>query len=94
MPNRLLPALRTAFFSLIAVYLVLMVSAVSFAALETDLREAIHDTEASIATLESRYFIAADVLTRTDPALLGLGAPAGKRYAKEAQSPALSLLVQ
>lgn len=94
MPNRLLPALRATFFTLSTVYVVLMVSTVSFAAHETDLREAIHDTEASIATLESRYFRAADELTKTDPALLGLGAPTGTRYAKEAQVPALSLLVQ
>lgn len=94
MPNRLLPVLRTTFFTLIAVYLGLVVSTVSFAAHETDLREAIRDTEASIATLESRYFSAAQELTKTDPALLGLGAPAGKRYAKEAEVPALSLLAQ
>lgn len=94
MPNRLLPILRTTFFTLIAVYVVLMISTVSFAAHETDLREAIRYTEASIATLESRYFDAADELTKTDPALLGLGAPVGKRYAREADAPVLSLLAQ
>ena len=93
MPDRLIPILRGSFFALIGVYVLLVISTVYFATAETDLREAIHDAEASIATLEGRYFGAVDRLTHTDPASMGLAAPLAKRYAREVDAPSLSLLV-
>lgn len=94
MPDRLVPMLRNSFVGLMTLYVALVISTVYFAARETDYRDAIHDTEASIAALEARYFAAVDRITKTDPAALGLGAPAGKRYAREAPAPSVSLLVQ
>ena len=93
MPDRLLPMLRTAFFGLMTLYVALVISTVYFAARETDYRDAIHDTEASIAELEARYFEAVDRITKTDPSTMGLAAPSGKRYAREAPAPSVSLLV-
>ncbi len=91
MPDRLLPILKGSFFSLVALYVVLVISTVYFAAAESNLREAIHDTEASIASLEVRYFTAVDQVAKSDPASYGLSHPAAKRYAKELPAPSVTL---
>ncbi|MBP6860527.1 MAG: hypothetical protein KBC38_03145 [Candidatus Pacebacteria bacterium] len=84
--------LRGSFFALVAVYIALIISTVYFAALESDLREAIHDTEASIAALEVKYFSAVDAVAKSDPSAHGLTHPAAKRYAKELPAPSVTLL--
>lgn len=91
MPDRTISILSILCGGLVAVYLVLVVITVSFAAYRTDLASAVRDTEDAIGSLEREYYAAIDRIGETDPGTLGLVKPHAVTYAKSAEAPALSL---
>ncbi len=91
MPKLTLPVLGYSAAALIATYLVLIVVTVSMAAWQTNLAMEVHETEADIARLESRYYDMVAQIDRTDPATRGLVAPKAISYATTQAAPAFSL---
>lgn len=80
MANNAIRILSFSCAALVAVYLLLVAAAVSFAAWRTDLTRSLSDTESRVAVLESQYYEAIAQLSTTDPASVGLVAPRAVGY--------------
>lgn len=65
---------------LLATYVVLMVSTIVFASLQTQLARSIQDTQMEITKLESKYYDAIGSLDSVDPHALGFVTPQTVRY--------------
>lgn len=91
MPDRTVSLLGYACGALVASYLVLIVVTVSMAAYQTNLAMEVHETEADIARLESRYYDMVAHIDRTDPGALGLVPPARVMYATTQAAPSVTL---
>lgn len=85
MPDRIVPMLTAAAFALAGIYIAFMVTAIFFATLQTKLAHSIGETRASIERLESSYYDAIASIDTTDPAALGLVAPARVTYVTAAR---------
>ncbi|MFZ1987834.1 MAG: hypothetical protein WAV21_02255 [Minisyncoccia bacterium] len=90
MPDRFVSLLGATFAGVVTLYVSLVVVTICFASIQTDLAGSIHDTEASIGSLESEYYQAIAALNEMDPATLGFSMPTKKLYAVSAPVPALS----
>lgn len=91
MPDRTVSILGYACGALVASYLVLIVVTVSMAAWQTNLAMEVHETEADIARLESRYYAMVAQIDQTDPGSLGLVPPARVMYATTQTAPSVTL---
>lgn len=91
MPDRTVSILGYACGALVASYLVLIVVTVSMAAWQTNLAMEVHETEADIARLESRYYDMVAQIDQTDPGSLGLVAPTRVMYATTQAAPSVTL---
>lgn len=91
MPSRTISILSCSAVALVAAYLVLIVATVSLAAWQTNLAMEVHETEADIARLESRYYAMVAEIDRTDPGSRGLEKPSQVLYATTMEAPAVSL---
>lgn len=91
MPSKTVPVLGYSIAALVATYLVLIVVTVSMAAWQTNLAMEVHETEADIARLESRYYDMVADIDRRDPATLGLVKPRAISYATTQAAPAFTL---
>jgi hypothetical protein len=91
MPDRTISILGYAAAALVAAYLVLVVVTVSLATYQTDLAVLVHETEAQISTLETKYYATVERIDDTSPSSVGLVKPAHVTYAMKAQAPSLSL---
>ncbi|MES2668620.1 MAG: hypothetical protein V4644_02950 [Patescibacteria group bacterium] len=91
MPDRIVTTLGYTAAALVAVYLVLVVVTVSMASWQTNLAMEVHETEAAIASLESRYYDMVKVIDQTDPSALGLEAPERVMYATSQAAPVFTL---
>lgn len=91
MPDRTVSILGYACGALVASYLALIVVTVSMAAWQTNLAMEVHETEADIARLESRYYDMVAQIDQTDPAALGLVAPTRVMYATAQTAPSVTL---
>ncbi len=80
MSDRLIPILGFSAVALLGVYLVLMVTAISFATWQTQSASRITELESSIAGLETEYYAAIARINRTDPSSFGLARPTAVRY--------------
>ena len=90
MPDRALPILGIAAASLVAVYLVLMVTTIFFAAWETQLARSMDDTRERIHKLETEYYNTIAKIDSTDPSAVGLVAPAKVEYVVAARMQGLT----
>jgi len=84
-PDRLVPMLVSGVAALAGIYVVLMVTTIFFATLQTKLASSIGDTRASIERLESQYYATIARIDATDPASIGLVAPRQITYVTEAR---------
>lgn len=75
LPDRIVPLLGTLCAMLAGLYLILMVTTIFFATLQTKLAANIQDTRVSIERLESQYYAAIARIDATDPGSIGLVAP-------------------
>lgn len=91
MPDRTISILGAVAGSLMAVYLVLVITTVCFAAMQTDLALAVRDAESHIGTLEATYYDQVGALAAMDPRAMNLAKPQAVTYATEAPAPSLSL---
>jgi len=91
MPNRTLTVLGYTIAMLVVTYLVLVVVTVSMAAWQTNLAMEVHETEADIARLESRYYDMVAQIDQTDPSALGLVKPRAVTYATTQVPPSVTL---
>ncbi len=80
MPNRLTTVFSYAAGALLAVYLVLVVVTVSFAAWQTELAHSVRETEMAIGELETQYYQAIGQINDMDPASAGFVSPATIGY--------------
>jgi len=80
MPDRTIPVLAVATGCLIALYLVLMITTIFFAAWQTQLARGIDDTREDIHQLEQEYYGAIAKIDSTDPSAVGLVAPSRVEY--------------
>lgn len=91
MPDRTISFLSAACGILVFTYIVLVITTITFAAWRTDHSAAVRNTEAQIASLESKYYDSVAKLDSTNPNEVGLVAPASVRYAIKVESPTLTL---
>lgn len=91
MPDRTISILGAVAGSLVAMYLVLVVTTVCFAAMQTDLALQARDAESLIGSLETKYYAQVGELAATDPRAMNLAKPQAVTYATEAPTPSLSL---
>lgn len=91
MPNQTVSILGYACCALVASYLALIVVTVSMAAWQTNLAMEVHETEADIARLESRYYDMVAHIDQTDPGALGLVPPSRVMYATTQAAPSVTL---
>lgn len=91
MPDRTISVLSASAGALVLLYLALVVTTVTFAAMRTDLAASVRDTESRIASLETRYYAQVGVLSATDPASMDLHKPVAVHYATLQSAPTLSL---
>ncbi|MFA9263077.1 MAG: hypothetical protein ACEQSB_07095 [Undibacterium sp.] len=90
-PDRTISILGYSAGTLVALYLGLIVVTVSMAAWQTNLAMEVHETEASIARLEAKYYDTVARIDQTDPSSLGLMKPAKVTYAAKQVAPSVSL---
>lgn len=83
MPDRTVTFLIFTACGIFALYLVMVVITVSYAAVQTSLAADVRATEGTIATLEATYYDAIAHQNGTSPSELGLVAPAQVLYATE-----------
>ncbi len=91
MPDRTISVLAASCGALIALYIGLVVTTVSYAAWQTDLAAAMRNTDANIASLESQYYAQVARLDSVDPASIGLVTPSSVKYAVMVSGPTLTL---
>ena len=90
LPDRPVQLLSLIAAGLVAVYIVLVVTTIFFAAWQTQLASRIDDAHASISALEDEYYAAIARIDATDPSALGLVAPDRVEYVVAARVPGLS----
>jgi hypothetical protein len=90
MPKKLSTIAGTVFGLSVFVYVAIVVTTVSLASYQTELQGSVADAEASIGTLESKYYDAVAVITSEDASALGYVAPKNIAYAKGAAAPVLT----
>lgn len=91
MPSNLLTYLSASFAAIVGVYLLLVIGTVYLASAQTVLLGQVSDKEGSIGALEARYYSAIAELNDVNPASEGFVTPKDKRYARAAETPALTL---
>lgn len=91
MPDRTISVLGGVAASLAAVYVVLVITTVAFAAVQSDLALTARDMESEIGMLEARYYDEVGALAAIDPRTMNLEKPVAVRYATEVAAPSLSL---
>lgn len=89
-PDRTVPVLALAAASLVAVYLVLMVTTIFFAAWQTQLARSMDDSRERIQKLEAEYYRTIARIDSTDPLSVGLVAPAKVHYVVSARPTGLT----
>lgn len=88
---RLIPILSVAVGLLLAVYVALMISAILFAALQTQLAQNVQDKQMEIGKLENSYYTAIAKLDQTDPASLGFVKPSHVAYVTQSPLPGFAI---
>lgn len=90
MPDRTVAFLSLSAALIFALYLVLVIVTVTFAAMQTTLAVQVRDTEGNISDLETTYY--ADIAKQNEmtPSSIGLVAPADVEYAVEKPARGLS----
>jgi hypothetical protein len=73
-----------------AAYVVFLVAAISFAAVEVERSRAASDQESAVVALETKYYAAVGKLAESDPATLGYVTPLKVVYVNQNGAPALS----
>ncbi|MDB5265126.1 MAG: hypothetical protein JWN64_697 [Parcubacteria group bacterium] len=91
MPDRTISILGISCGALLSVYVALVITTITFAAWQTELRASIRSTEGMISSLESEYYEHVAAITATAPSAFGLVPPASVRYAAKAPATAVSL---
>ncbi|HEX8591147.1 MAG TPA: hypothetical protein VF696_00115 [Candidatus Paceibacterota bacterium] len=89
-PDRIVPMLGVAAVALVAVYIVLVITTIFFAAWQTQLASTIDETRGSIQALETEYYSAIARIDATDPSSIGLVAPAEVHYVVAARPTGLT----
>jgi hypothetical protein len=87
---RLIPALSILAGALLAAYIALIIAAILFAALQTQLAQNVQSTRMEIGKLESTYYTGVAQLDSTDPHALGYVTPSHVQYVAAAQLPNLT----
>ena len=90
MPTHFLKHLSLACAAVFAAYVVFLVAAISFAAVEVERSRAATDKESAVVALETKYYAAVATLAKADPAALGFVAPVRVVYVTENGAPAFS----
>lgn len=89
-PNRSVFYLTIAASLLLATYVVLMVSTIVFASLQTKLAQNVQEAQMDITKLEASYYAAIGLFEAMDPYALGYVAPEDVAYVQAAQPAAVS----
>lgn len=84
-PDRIVPMLAAGVAALATVYVVLMVTTIFFATLQTKMVHSIEETRGSIERLETEYYAAITRIDATDPAAIGLVTPKEITYVTAAR---------
>jgi hypothetical protein len=87
---RLIPSLSILAGALLAAYIALIIAAILFAALQTQLAQNVQSTRMEIGKLESTYYAGVAQLDSTDPQTLGYVTPTHVQYVSAAQLPNLT----
>lgn len=87
---RLIPLLSVVAGALLAAYIALMVAAILFAALQTELAQGVQDKRMAITKLESAYYASVAQLDATDPHTLGYVTPKRVQYVAASALPNLT----
>lgn len=90
MPKKLSTIAGIVFGLSVFVYVALVVTTVTLASYQTDLQGSVADAEASIGTLESKYYDAVAAVTSEDASTRGFVTPKDIAYAKSAAAPVLT----
>lgn len=90
MPRKLSTIAGAVFGLSVFFYVALVVTTVTLASYQTDLQGSVADAEASIGSLEGKYYDAVAVVTAEDASSLGYVSPASIAYAKGAAAPVLT----
>jgi hypothetical protein len=86
MTDRLIPALSISCGALTVLYVVLVISTIFFASLQTEEMSYVRGSESTIGTLESNYYTAINKASNLSPATLGFVAPVEVKYVATAQT--------
>ncbi len=87
---RIIPSLSILAAVLLAVYVALMISAILFAALQTQLAQNVQTSRMEISKLERAYYAGVAQLDSTDPHSLGFVTPTHVQYVTAAALPNLT----
>jgi len=90
MPSHFLKQLSIACGAVFAAYVVFLVAAISFAAVEVERSRAARIEESTVVALETKYYAAVAELAKSDPAALGYVTPDHVVYVTENGAPAFS----
>lgn len=88
--TRLIPSLSILAGALLATYIALIISAILFAALQTQLAQNVQTSRMEIGKLEGAYYTGVAQLDSTDPHTLGYVTPTHVRYVSAAALPNLT----
>lgn len=94
MSNRVTHILKYLCGALLSVYMVLMVSTVIFAAVETKLSSVIHKTRTDIGMIETKYYDEISRVNAIDPGAMGYVKPKQVVYVTAVHTAGLSLVSQ
>ena len=86
MTDRLIPVLSISCGAFATLYVVLMVSTIFFASLQTEEMSYVRGSESKIGTLEANYYTAINKASNLSPATLGFVAPVEVKYVATAQT--------
>jgi hypothetical protein len=91
MPDQTVRFLTLSAGLIFAFYIMLVITTVAFATMQTSLAVQVRETEGHIAALESTYYAAIAVQNATTPGSAGMVAPAAVTYAVEKPANSISL---
>lgn len=91
MPDRTISMLGATVVLLITVYIGLVVTTITYAAMQTELALTARDAESSIGAIETAYYAQVGVLSATDPKSMDLYKPSAVHYATRVTATGLSL---
>lgn len=89
-PDRIVPMLGFAAAALVALYVVLVVTAIFFASWQTQLASNVDTEQQAIGHLEDQYYAAMARVDSTDPSSMGLVAPSKVEYVVAAHDTGLT----